>query len=86
MGLILIAAVPSPHRKPAAKHQITGHVEEQHQQEPPHLDLELEARLVLDLDPDEVEAARQRQQQDPRDALKEDEEEHGGHPTTGVPE
>jgi hypothetical protein len=85
MGLP-IAAVPSPHCEPAAEHQIAGHVEEHHQQEPPHLDLEFEARLVLDVNPDQVEAAGERQQQDPRDALEEDEEEHGGHPTTGVTE
>jgi hypothetical protein len=60
-------------------------VEQQHEQEPPHLDLELEVRLVLHIDPDEVERACEGQQQDYRDALEEDEEEHGGHTTTGVP-
>jgi hypothetical protein len=82
---LLIAAIPSPQREPPAEHQIAGHVKEKHQQEPPHLDLELEVRLVLHVDPDEVEHARERQEQDRRDALEEDEKEHGGHPTTGVP-
>jgi hypothetical protein len=61
-------------------------VQEQHQQEPPHLDLEREARLVLDVDPDEVERDGEDKEQNCRDALGEREEEHGGHPTAGVSE
>jgi hypothetical protein len=79
----LVAAVPA-HRDPHAEDQVARHVEEQHEQEPPGLDLELEAGLVLDFDPGQVERAGEREQQDRRDALEEDEEQHRGHPTAGV--
>jgi hypothetical protein len=83
LGLLLFHAVP-PHREPPAEDQIPRYVEEHDEQEPPGLDLELDV-LVLDVVPGEVERAGERQEQNRRDALEEDEEEHGGHPTTGVP-
>jgi hypothetical protein len=80
---VLVAAVPS-HCDPDAEHQVARDMEEQDQQEPPDLHLEVEVRLVLHIHPDEVEADDERQEQDPRDALEEHEEEHGGHTTSGV--
>jgi hypothetical protein len=85
LRLLLVPAVP-PHCDPDAEDQVARHVQEQHEQEPPHFDLKLEARLVLDVDPDEVERDGEDKQQDPRDALREHEQEHGGHPTAGVSE
>jgi hypothetical protein len=83
--LLLFAAVPA-HRDPAAEDEVARNVEKHHEQEPPHLVPELEAGLVLDVVPGEVERPGERQQQDRRDTLEQDEEEHGGHPTAGVPE
>jgi hypothetical protein len=72
------------HGDPQAEDEIARHVEQEHQQDPPELDLELEARLVLDVDPHEVEADDEDEQQDQRDLLEDHEEQHGGHPTSGV--
>jgi hypothetical protein len=83
MRLLLLPAVPA-HSDPYAEHQVARDVEEEHQQEPPHLDLELEVRLVLDVHPHEVEADDQDQEEDQRDLLEDHEQQHGGHPTTGV--
>jgi hypothetical protein len=82
MGFLL-TAVP-PHRDPAAEDEVAGHVEDEHEQEPPGLHLEIEVRLGLDVDPYEVEADHEGQQQDPGNALEDHEEEHGGHTTTGL--
>jgi hypothetical protein len=79
----LLAAVPA-HRYPHAEDKVARHVEDEHQQKPPELDLELEVRLVLHVDPDEVQADHEGQQQNPGNALEDDEEDHGGHPTTGL--
>jgi hypothetical protein len=79
----LLAAVPT-HRNPHAEDEVARHVEQQHEQEPPYLHLELEVRLVLDVHPDEVERDAENQEHDRWHALCEDEQEHGGHPTTGA--
>jgi len=58
-------------------------VQQEHEQEPPHLDLEVHV-LLADVDPHEVEADHEDKQQDPRDLLEEREQQHGGHTTTGI--
>jgi len=58
-------------------------VQQEHEQEPPHLDLEVHV-LLADVDPHEVEADTKNEQQDPRDLLEEHEQQHGGHPTSGI--
>jgi hypothetical protein len=83
MGLLALA-VPAARRDPDAEDEVSRHVEEQHEQEPPGLDLKLEAGLVLDVDPDEVEADDESQQEYPRQALGDHEDDHAGHTTTAT--
>jgi len=59
-------------------------VQEEHQQEPPSLDLEVDVGLVLHIDPHQVEAYDQDEQQNPGNLLEDHEQEHGGHPTSGA--
>jgi hypothetical protein len=81
--LVLGAAVP-PHGDPYSEGEVARHVKKEHEQDPPHLDLELEVGLVLDVNPHQVEADEEDEQQDQRDPLEDHEQQHGGHPTAGV--
>jgi hypothetical protein len=59
-------------------------VEQQHEQKPPGLVGELEVGLVLDVDPHEGQRHDEYDQQDGRNLLEDHEQQHGGHPTSGV--
>ena len=81
--VLFLATVPA-HRDPNAEHDVAGHVREQHEQEPPDLGAELEVLLRPQIHDDQVERHDEHQQQNRRGALREDEDEHRGHPTCGV--